>query len=146
MPLMVRGGCKVERTLKFVDNDVDDPGPGGGVRIHVQLFRKFATSFTPLCLCLSEEITCTAVILNTVSKSKMPCFGYAMCKNCLLVFLCLVLCSYAPWCPACKAMSPAWKNVARWCRKESMLERDVRVADVDVTKNPGKLKLPILMS
>ncbi|KAI0236009.1 Thioredoxin-related transmembrane protein 1 [Lamellibrachia satsuma] len=44
---------------------------------------------------------------------------------------------YAPWCPACKAMSPAWKNVARWCRKESMLERDVRVADVDVTKNPG---------
>lgn len=45
---------------------------------------------------------------------------------------------YAPWCPACKAMAPAWKNLADWCHedeKDSFL--DIHIADVDVTRNPG---------
>jgi thiol-disulfide isomerase/thioredoxin len=39
---------------------------------------------------------------------------------------------YAPWCPACKDLNKAWKAVAEWSKTES-----VKVADVDVTKNPG---------
>ncbi len=40
--------------------------------------------------------------------------------------------SYAPWCPACKAMTSTWENVASWSD-----DLEVKVAEIDVTENPG---------
>jgi thioredoxin-like negative regulator of GroEL len=38
----------------------------------------------------------------------------------------------APWCPACKDLAKAWNSFAEWSR-----DLDVKVADIDVTENPG---------
>ena len=42
--------------------------------------------------------------------------------------------SYAPWCPACKALGPTWQNVAGWSE-----DLDMKVGQIDVTENPGNL-------
>uniref|UniRef100_A0A023FVV1 Thioredoxin-related transmembrane protein 1 n=1 Tax=Amblyomma parvum TaxID=251391 RepID=A0A023FVV1_AMBPA len=39
---------------------------------------------------------------------------------------------FAPWCPACKALGPIWKEFSAWSK-----DLGVRVAHVDVTANPG---------
>ena len=41
--------------------------------------------------------------------------------------------SYAPWCPACKALGETWDAVASWGE-----DLDIKVAKVDVTENPGE--------
>ena len=41
--------------------------------------------------------------------------------------------SYAPWCPACRALTPTWREFAEWTED---LNLD-GVAAVDVTENPG---------
>lgn len=40
--------------------------------------------------------------------------------------------SFAPWCPACKALGPIWKEFSAWSK-----DLGVKVAHVDVTANPG---------
>ena len=40
--------------------------------------------------------------------------------------------SYAPWCPACKALTPIWDAVGDWST-----DLDINVAAVDVTEEPG---------
>ena len=40
--------------------------------------------------------------------------------------------SYAPWCPACKALVPVWNEFADWAPHLS-----IRVGKVDITQNPG---------
>lgn len=40
--------------------------------------------------------------------------------------------SYAPWCPACKALEPIWETLAM-----SKKELDINVGKVDVTDSPG---------
>ncbi|XP_076319315.1 thioredoxin-related transmembrane protein 1-like [Tachypleus tridentatus] len=39
---------------------------------------------------------------------------------------------FAPWCPACKALEPVWKEFSGWSD-----DLGVRVGHVDVTLNPG---------
>ncbi|KAJ0170570.1 hypothetical protein K1T71_013941 [Dendrolimus kikuchii] len=41
---------------------------------------------------------------------------------------------YAPWCPACNALAPAWKELSSRSAKKSL---SMRAAAVDVTKSPG---------
>ena len=40
--------------------------------------------------------------------------------------------SYAPWCPACRAMEDTWDKVAGWGE-----DLDFSVGKIDVTENPG---------
>lgn len=42
--------------------------------------------------------------------------------------------SYAPWCPACNALAPAWKELASRAERKGLL---VKTGAVDVTKAPG---------
>lgn len=39
---------------------------------------------------------------------------------------------YAPWCPACQQLQPAWKEFAEWGE-----DMGVNIAKVDVTEQPG---------
>jgi len=39
---------------------------------------------------------------------------------------------YAPWCPACKSLQPAWEEFSSWST-----DLGINVAQVDVTNNPG---------
>lgn len=39
---------------------------------------------------------------------------------------------FAPWCPACKALQPVWKDFASWSEDLS-----IKVAHIDVTLSPG---------
>ncbi|KRX71473.1 Thioredoxin-related transmembrane protein 1, partial [Trichinella sp. T6] len=39
---------------------------------------------------------------------------------------------HAPWCPACKDLSKAWSSFAEWSK-----DLKIKVAEVDVTSNPG---------
>lgn len=39
---------------------------------------------------------------------------------------------FAPWCPACKALEPVWKEFAGWSD-----DLGINVGQVDVTNNPG---------
>jgi len=39
---------------------------------------------------------------------------------------------YAPWCPACKALQPIWKEFAGWSA-----DLGISIAQVDVTDSPG---------
>ncbi|CAK1594829.1 unnamed protein product [Parnassius mnemosyne] len=41
---------------------------------------------------------------------------------------------YAPWCPACHALAPAWKELSNRAGRKSLA---MRTAAVDVTKSPG---------
>ncbi|XP_059045847.1 thioredoxin-related transmembrane protein 1-like [Achroia grisella] len=41
---------------------------------------------------------------------------------------------YAPWCPACNALAPAWKELSTRANQKTLT---VRTAAVDVTKSPG---------
>ncbi|XP_048488262.1 thioredoxin-related transmembrane protein 1 [Plutella xylostella] len=41
---------------------------------------------------------------------------------------------YAPWCPACTALQPAWKELSAQASKKSLR---MRTAGVDVTTSPG---------
>ena len=43
-----------------------------------------------------------------------------------------MFCSYAPWCPACKALNPTWDSIVNWAEDLS-----INVAEVDVAANPG---------
>ena len=40
--------------------------------------------------------------------------------------------SYAPWCPACKALQPIWAEFATWSE-----DLDIKVGAVDITESPG---------
>ena len=40
--------------------------------------------------------------------------------------------SYAPWCPACRALAPIWEGVAGWSK-----DLDIKVAEINVSENPG---------
>ncbi len=52
--------------------------------------------------------------------------------NVLVYLLCHVP-SFAPWCPACRALHPTWVDFSDWTEDLSL----DGVATVDVTKNPG---------
>lgn len=39
---------------------------------------------------------------------------------------------FAPWCPACKALDPVWKEFAEWSD-----DLNINVGQIDVTINPG---------
>ncbi|XP_013794222.1 thioredoxin-related transmembrane protein 1-like [Limulus polyphemus] len=39
---------------------------------------------------------------------------------------------FAPWCPACKALEPVWKEFSDWSD-----DLGIKVGSVDVTQNPG---------
>ncbi|XP_067138065.1 thioredoxin-related transmembrane protein 1-like [Centruroides vittatus] len=39
---------------------------------------------------------------------------------------------FAPWCPACKALDPVWKDFASWSE-----DLGIHVGQIDVTVNPG---------
>lgn len=41
---------------------------------------------------------------------------------------------YAPWCPACNALAPAWKELSNRAKNKNL---EVKAAAVDVTKSPG---------
>ncbi|XP_045457236.1 thioredoxin-related transmembrane protein 1-like [Melitaea cinxia] len=41
---------------------------------------------------------------------------------------------YAPWCPACNALAPAWKELSNRAKNKNL---GVKAAAVDVTKSPG---------
>ncbi|RVE49913.1 hypothetical protein evm_005381 [Chilo suppressalis] len=41
---------------------------------------------------------------------------------------------YAPWCPACNALAPAWREMSQQASRKSL---GVKAAAVDVTKSPG---------
>ncbi|KAL0859820.1 hypothetical protein ABMA27_010163 [Loxostege sticticalis] len=41
---------------------------------------------------------------------------------------------YAPWCPACNALAPAWREMSTQASRKSL---GMRAAAVDVTKSPG---------
>uniref|UniRef100_A0A2H1WN25 SFRICE_009042 n=1 Tax=Spodoptera frugiperda TaxID=7108 RepID=A0A2H1WN25_SPOFR len=41
---------------------------------------------------------------------------------------------YAPWCPACNALAPAWRDLSTRATRKAL---GVRTAAVDVTKSPG---------
>ncbi|CAH0697830.1 unnamed protein product [Spodoptera exigua] len=41
---------------------------------------------------------------------------------------------YAPWCPACNALAPAWRELSTRATRKAL---GVRTAAVDVTKSPG---------
>lgn len=41
---------------------------------------------------------------------------------------------YAPWCPACNALAPTWKEMSSRATKKSLA---MRAAAIDVTKSPG---------
>ncbi|XP_047541227.1 thioredoxin-related transmembrane protein 1-like [Vanessa atalanta] len=41
---------------------------------------------------------------------------------------------YAPWCPACNALAPAWKDLSNRARNKNLA---MKAAAVDVTKSPG---------
>ena len=49
---------------------------------------------------------------------------------------CIHILSMAPWCPACRAFQDAWSEFAGWGK-----DLDISVGVVDVTQNPGKLRL-----
>ena len=40
--------------------------------------------------------------------------------------------SFAPWCPACKALKPIWEDFASWGD-----DLGIQVGQVDVTNSPG---------
>lgn len=40
--------------------------------------------------------------------------------------------SYAPWCPACKALEPVWEHLA-----SAKKDLDINVGKIDVTNSPG---------
>lgn len=50
----------------------------------------------------------------------------------MLALHCSLSSSFAPWCPACKALGPVWKDFSKWSK-----DLGVKVAHVDVTTNPG---------
>ncbi|XP_049882330.1 thioredoxin-related transmembrane protein 1-like [Pectinophora gossypiella] len=41
---------------------------------------------------------------------------------------------YAPWCPACNALAPVWRDLSTQAARKSLA---MRAAEVDVTKSPG---------
>ncbi|CAH0718422.1 unnamed protein product, partial [Brenthis ino] len=41
---------------------------------------------------------------------------------------------YAPWCPACNALAPAWKELSNRAKSKNL---GMKAAAVDVTKSPG---------
>ncbi len=43
------------------------------------------------------------------------------------------LSSYAPWCPACRALHPTWIDYSDWTEDLGL----TGIAQVDVTENPG---------
>jgi thiol-disulfide isomerase/thioredoxin len=45
--------------------------------------------------------------------------------------------SFAPWCPACQQLQPAWSEFADWGE-----DMGVNIAKVDVTEQPGKHCFP----
>ncbi|KFD48818.1 hypothetical protein M513_10302 [Trichuris suis] len=47
--------------------------------------------------------------------------------------------NHAPWCPACKDLGKAWSSFAQWSK-----DLNIKVADVDVTANPGWTIVAIL--
>ena len=48
------------------------------------------------------------------------------------IFTILVCLSFAPWCPACRGLQPAWEEFSTWSD-----DLEVGVAQVDVTESPG---------
>lgn len=40
--------------------------------------------------------------------------------------------SYAPWCPACKNLAPAWRKLGEWSN-----DIGIKTAQIDVTTSPA---------
>lgn len=49
-----------------------------------------------------------------------------------LFIQCLVLFSFAPWCPACKNLGPIWEDFSKW-----QDDLDIKVGHIDVTVDVG---------
>ena len=45
-----------------------------------------------------------------------------------------LICSYAPWCPACRHVTAAWSSLA--LKAESL---QIQVGDVDISKESGEV-------
>lgn len=54
----------------------------------------------------------------------------ALARDVSVLFLAVF--SYAPWCPACKALQPVWDEFAGWSA-----DLGISVAKVDVTTSSG---------
>ncbi len=59
--------------------------------------------------------------------------GWLNCNfhlNSYLIYL--SICSYAPWCPACKQFKPVWDEFSK-----AMLSKNIKVAAIDVDQHPS---------
>ena len=73
--------------------------------------------------------------LTNYFKDSKTCYLEKVAFYYLAVFLFVytfLICSYAPWCPACKSLAPIWEALA--FRKKDL---KINVGKVDVTDAPG---------
>lgn len=74
--------------------------------------------------------TLLASLLFVVSAAKLVHLTEDTWEQCLMGEWMIEF--YAPWCPACHELKKAWDALAKWSE-----EKDIHVAEVDVTENPG---------
>ncbi|KHJ41178.1 thioredoxin [Trichuris suis] len=80
-------------------------------------------------LLLFVNIVCSSKYLVHINEENWP---QILEKEWMIEF-------HAPWCPACKDLGKAWSSFAQWSK-----DLNIKVADVDVTANPGWTIVAIL--
>lgn len=76
--------------------------------------------------CKTHKIMVLIIIRNVLIRFEIYIKKWIIIINIILVF------SHAPWCPACKDLQKAWNSFAEWSK-----DLNIKVAEVDVTINPG---------